>query len=78
LAAIAAASAIVAFKARFGDDMLLFRAAAWYTAAAFAVYLILLLAAKGFRAHAFRWSLLSLLMAADIFLAACAIIDKLF
>ena len=78
MAAIAATSAIVAFKAATGMDTLLFHAAAWYTAAAFAVYLILLLAVKEHRARAFRWAMLSLLMAADIFLAARTIIDKLF
>ncbi|MDO8303007.1 MAG: hypothetical protein Q7T18_07185, partial [Sedimentisphaerales bacterium] len=44
MAAIAAASAVVGFKSSFKTDILFFRAAAWYTAAAFAVYLILLLA----------------------------------
>jgi hypothetical protein len=78
MAAVAAASAIVAFNAATGMDTLFFRAAAWYTAAAFAVYLILLLATKERRARIFRWSLLSLLLAVDIFLAARTIIDKLF
>lgn len=78
MAAIAAASAIVAFNAAMGMDILFFRAAAWYIAAAFAVYVILMLAAKEYRARVFRWSLLSLLMAADIFLAARTVLDKLF
>jgi hypothetical protein len=78
MAVIAAASAIVGLKSGFKTDILFFRTAAWYIAAAFAVYVILLLAAKERRARVFRWSLLSLLMTADIFLAARTIIDKLF
>lgn len=78
LAAIAAVSTIAGFKSDFRMDIIFLRAAAWYVAAAFAVYVILLFAAKGYRARAVRWSMLSLLIAADIFLAARTIIDKLF
>jgi hypothetical protein len=78
MAAIAAASAIVAFKATMATDVLFLHAAAWYIAAAFAVYAILLLAVKEYRARVVRWAILSLLMAADIVLAARTIIDKLF
>ena len=78
MAVLAATSAIVAFKAHMGTDVLFFRATAWYAASAFAVYFILLLAVKDHRARVFRWTIFSLLLAVDIFISARTIIDRLF
>jgi hypothetical protein len=76
MAVLAAISALAAFYSR--EDMLLFRIAGVYIASAFAVYLILRLATTNRRARLFRWTILSLMMAADIFICARIIIDKLF
>jgi hypothetical protein len=76
MAVLTAVSAIIAYESNM--SMLLLRAAGWYAASAFIVYLILRLAISERRAHVFRWTVLSILMAVDIFLSARAIIDKLF
>jgi len=76
MAILAALSAMIAFNSR--ESMLLFSAAAWYIASALVVYLILRFATTEHRARIFRWTALSLLLAADVFISARTIVDKLF
>jgi hypothetical protein len=75
MAVFAAASALVGFKL---NNSLLFLASFWYIFAALAVYLILRLATSDRRARFFRWTILGIPLAVDIFISARAVIDKLF